>query len=123
MLVVEDNAGLGEFATQSLNELGYDCVYAASAAQALATLEENSDRFHVVFSDVVMSGISGIELAHEVRRLYHDLPVILTSGYSDVLAQNGSYEFKLLHKPYSVDQLSRVLRRAIGRRRRQRSPG
>ena len=41
------------------------------------------------------------------------MPVILTSGYSHVLAQNGRHGFELLHKPYSLEQLSRVLRKAL----------
>ena len=48
-----------------------------------------------------------------VAVLYPDVSVILTSGYSHVLAQNGRRGFELLHQPYSVEQLSRVLRKAI----------
>ena len=74
---------------------------------SLAELERGCDRFQIVFSDVVMPGMSGIDLAREVRRLYPDVPVVLASGYSDVLAQSGSHGFELLHKPYSAEQLSR----------------
>jgi DNA-binding NtrC family response regulator len=68
----------------------------------------------------VMPGITGIELAQEIRRLYPDLPVVLTSGYSHVLAQNGTFGFELLQKPYSIEQLSRVLTTAGNWRKRQR---
>lgn len=112
VLVVEDNASIGEFAASALLELGYDSVLVDSPHRALAELSKNNDRFHVVFTDVVMPGMSGIELGEEVRRLYPDLPVVLTSGYSHVLAQNGSRGLELLHKPYSMEQLSRVLRKA-----------
>ena len=112
VLVVEDNEQVGAFATQALRELGYDSVLALDGAQALAELAKGRDRFHIVFSDVVMPGMSGVELAGEIRRRYADVPVVLTSGYSHVLAQNGSHGFELLHKPYSVEQLSRVLRKA-----------
>jgi FixJ family two-component response regulator len=60
-----------------------------------------------------MPGLSGIELGQEIRRLYPDLPVVLTSGYSHVLAQNGSFGFELLHKPYSMEELARTLRKAV----------
>lgn len=113
VLVVEDNDRVGEFATQALRELGYDSVLAPDAATALAKLAEAPDTYHVVFSDVVMPGMSGIDLAQEIRRLHPGLPVILTSGYSHVLAQNGTHGFELLHKPYSVEQLSRVFRKAL----------
>jgi CheY-like chemotaxis protein len=113
VLVVEDNEPVGHFATQALQELGYESVLATDALSALALLEENCSRFHVVFSDVVMPGLDGLELAARIRDLYPDVPVILTSGYSHVLAQNGTHGFELLHKPYSIEQLSRVLRKAV----------
>lgn len=113
VLVVEDNPDVGRFATSTLAELGYATVYASSAAAALAELEKDADRFDVIFSDVVMPGMSGLELASLVRDRYPQLPVVLTSGYSHVLAEEGSSGFDLLHKPYSIDQLSRTLMRAV----------
>ena len=116
VLVVEDNEQVGEFATQALRELGYDSILASDATAALAELKKDSARFQIVFSDVVMPGMSGIELAHEIGNLYPALPVILASGYSHVLAENGSHGFELLHKPYSLRQLSRILTKALGER-------
>ena len=123
VLVVEDNIDVGTFAVQSLSDLGYITVLAADGAAALAELAKGADKFDVVFSDVMMPGMSGIELGKEIRRLYHDLPVVLTSGYSHVLAQNGTYGFELLHKPYSVEQLSQILRKAASWQRRKRLMG
>ncbi len=120
VLVVEDNQDVGTFTTQTLAELGYVTVWAPDAEHALQRLAESADHFDIVFSDVVMPGMGGIELGQEVRRLYPSLPVVLTSGYSHVLAQNGTYGFELLHKPYSVEQLSRVLRKAASWQRRKR---
>ena len=113
VLVVEDNEAVGRFATDALRELGYDSILAVNGAEALEMLEQSPTRFHVVFSDVVMPGIDGLELAARVRSAYTGVPVVLTSGYSHVLAQNGTHGFELLHKPYSIGQLSRVLRKAV----------
>ncbi|TPG41854.1 PAS domain S-box protein [Roseomonas nepalensis] len=123
VLVVEDNIDVGDFATQALAELGYEPVLAVNAEEALAELAKNADQFDVVFSDVVMPGMSGIELGQRIRQNHRDLPVVLTSGYSHVLAQNGTYGFELLHKPYSIEQLSRVLRRVATWQRRRRITG
>lgn len=112
VLVVEDNKEVGTFTTQSLAELGYVTVWAANAQEALAELANDASRFDIVFSDVVMPGTNGIELGEEIRRRYPKLPIVLTSGYSNVLAQNGTHGFELLHKPYSVEQLSRVLQKS-----------
>lgn len=113
VLIVEDNSDVGTFAVQALTELGFRTVLTASAHQAMAELESNADRFDVVFSDVVMPGMTGIEFAHQLARRYPQLPVVLTSGYSHVLADTGSDGFELLHKPYSLDQLSRALRKVV----------
>jgi two-component system NtrC family sensor kinase len=109
VLLVEDNTDVGAFAMHALTELGYTTVLADNAADALAALTENADRFDVVFTDVVMPGMTGIDLAQEIRRRNLDLPIVLTSGYSQVLSQRGSHGFELLQKPYSIDQLTRVL--------------
>ena len=111
VLVVEDNADVGTFTTQSLAELGYRTVWAANADEALTELARDRSRFDVVFSDVVMPGMNGIQLGQAIQSAYPDLPVVLTSGYSNVLAEGGTHGFELLHKPYSVEQLSKVLRR------------
>jgi CheY-like chemotaxis protein len=79
---------------------------------------KDAEQFDVVFSDVVMPGMNGIELGQEIRRQLPGLPVVLTSGYSDVLAQNAKHGFELLHKPYSIDELSRALRKAGSWRQR-----
>ena len=111
ILVVEDNKEVGEFATQLLAELGHETRLASTASHALRILEEDADRFDLVFTDVVMPGMSGIDLGLEIRRRWPGLRVVLTSGYSHVLAQEGRHGFELLHKPYAVESLVRVLRR------------
>lgn len=112
VLVVEDNRDVGTFTTDALRELGYTTELRQSAREALDEITSHADRYDVVFSDVVMPGTSGIELAQQIRELHPDLPVVLTSGYSHVLAQNGTFGFELLQKPYSIEQLSRVLTKA-----------
>jgi FixJ family two-component response regulator len=57
--------------------------------------------------------MSGIDLGQEIQRLYSDLPVVLATGYSHIFAQNGATGFKLVHKPYSVEQLSSVLQQVL----------
>ena len=116
VLVVEDNVDVGTFSTQLLQDLGYETTWAASADEALVLLSEGSGRFDIVFSDVVMPGMNGVELGGEIRRLYPDLPVVLTSGYSHVLVQEGHHGFELLKKPYAVEDLSRILRKMARRR-------
>ena len=109
ILVVEDNAAIGEFATQLLRDLGYQTELATNAVDALACLDRDGP-FDLLFSDVVMPGVGGVELARTVRKRWPDLPVVLTSGYSHVLATDARHGFPLLQKPYSVEDLSHILR-------------
>jgi PAS domain S-box-containing protein len=115
ILVVEDSPEVGTFATEALSEMGYEAILASDGKTALERLRDNRAKYDVVFSDVVMPGMSGVELGQELRKLYPDLPVILTSGYSSVLAERGTHGFELLHKPYSVDELAKVLRKVTDR--------
>ncbi|GJE17302.1 hypothetical protein AIGOOFII_2016 [Methylobacterium marchantiae] len=85
----------------------------AGADEALARLAAN----------VAMPGMNGIDLAQAIRRDHPDLPVVLTSGYSHVLAQNGTSGFELLHEPYPVERLSRIPREAATWQRRKRILG
>lgn len=115
VLMVEDNPDISAFCQTALVELGYQPSTAANAEEALELLSKQPDQFDVVFSDVVMPGMNGIDLGKTIRRQYPLMPVVLTSGYSEVLAQHGSYGFDLLQKPYSIDQLSSFLTKAIRR--------
>ncbi len=111
ILIVEDNPEVGTIARTALEELGYATVLAHDAAHALGELKTASNRFHAVFSDVVMPGMSGVELGREIRSRFPALPVVLTSGYSNALAEEGHHGFELIRKPYSVEELARTLRK------------
>jgi len=112
VLIVEDNADVGEFACQLLSDLGFTATLASTAEEALSHLEPADASFDVVFSDVVMPGMGGLELGKIVREKWPNLPIVLTSGYSHVLAEKSRHGFPLLHKPYSVDGLAESLAEA-----------
>ncbi|GLR84710.1 hybrid sensor histidine kinase/response regulator [Bradyrhizobium iriomotense] len=113
VLVVEDNDDVGRFSTELLEDLGYVVRRVANANAALAILGENEFAVDLVFSDVIMPGMNGVELAGVIRERYPGLPVVLTSGYSNVLAESAHRGFELIQKPYSVESLSRILRKAM----------
>ena len=116
VLVVEDNEDVGRFSTELLQDLGYGIKWVGNAKEALAILAGDELAFDLVFSDVIMPGMNGVELATVIRERYPGLPVVLTSGYSSVLADNAHRGFELIQKPYSVEALSRILRKAISER-------
>ena len=80
MLVVEDSEHVRYFATQLLSELGCDVIEASNAIEALDRMKENE--VMLVFSDIIMPGISGLDLVKKILETYGEIPVLLASGYS-----------------------------------------
>jgi DNA-binding NtrC family response regulator len=114
---VEDNRQVGEFACQLLADLGFEAVLEENANDALERLELQASSFDLIFSDVVMPGMDGVTFGKIVRERWQSLPVVLTSGYSHVLAEDTRHGFPLVHKPYSADAVSKALREAQQGRR------
>jgi PAS domain S-box-containing protein len=107
VLVVEDDILVAELAAGMLNELGFEAVVTHSAKEALERLSGDR-RPTVVFTDIVMpGGVSGLELAHKVRDRFPELPILLTTGYSEQVT--GAHGFPVLQKPYELDSLASAL--------------
>jgi PAS domain S-box-containing protein len=107
VLLVEDDVLVSELAAGMLNELGFESIVTHSAKEALERLS-GERRPTLVFTDIVMpGGISGIELARKVRERFPELPILLTTGYSEQVA--GSHGFPVLQKPYEMETLASAL--------------
>ncbi|WP_248732653.1 ATP-binding protein [Pseudomonas sp. MWU13-2517] len=115
ILIVEDNLEVGRFANQILQDLGYQTTWATDARQALMLAGEDAMVFDGIFSDVVMPGMTGVTMVRLLRERRPALPVVLTSGYSEELADSGYEGFEFLAKPYSADQVARALARSMHR--------
>jgi PAS domain S-box-containing protein len=117
VLVVEDDDRVRRLTALRLKELGYTVLEAAHGAAALGMLAETPG-IEVVFSDLVMpGGISGFDLARQVRQRFPATRVILTSGYSAELlnqAELTELDLKVLRKPYSQADLARTFRSVLG---------
>jgi CheY-like chemotaxis protein len=101
VLIVDDSAEVAEVTSSLFDRLGYDTDYRDSADAALKYLAEGT-KIDLVFSDIVMPGtIDGVGLAREIRSRYPDLPVLLTTGYSDA-AQAAPADVKILRKPFDT---------------------
>jgi PAS domain S-box-containing protein len=121
VLLVEDNETVGQFALGLLTELGHNVTLVTDGRAALKEIRQRGRQLDIVLTDVVMPGMSGIELAQEIRQQWPDLCVVLTSGYSHILAEEGSHGFYLLEKPYSMEGLLAVIREACGESTRKTS--
>ena len=88
VLIVEDDTLVAELAAGMLSEFGFECTVAHSAKEALERLA-GGEKPRLIFSDIIMpGGISGIELARKVRDRFPELPILLTTGYSEQVADS-----------------------------------
>jgi len=105
VLIVEDDPLVMEAARELFQSMGYSTLHANDAAAALRALQRDSE-VDVLFSDVMMpNGMTGLELAREVRQRYPHIKIILSSGFPQ-----PEEEFSIVGKPYRLADLARQLR-------------
>jgi PAS domain S-box-containing protein len=107
VLVVEDDHAVRQVAVSTLNSLGFNVLEAGSGDAAARLLKANR-KVDLVFSDVRMPGkLTGIDLAHLIRRLRPEIQVLLTTGYVD--GDEGVGDLDVLYKPYrAIDPAAKI---------------
>jgi DNA-binding NtrC family response regulator len=114
ILIVDDDDAVRGILLDLLSER-YACSTASTAEEAFQYLEiENYD---AVLTDIAMPGLTGVELMKRIQLKDLDTPVILISGKNDeqdreALIKLGAFAY--LHKPFSLDEIEFIVRRAVG---------
>ncbi|MDI4237696.1 PAS domain S-box protein [Bradyrhizobium sp. Arg237L] len=115
ILVVEDDKLVRDYVLTQLHSLGYVTLAAANAADALAIAR--ADRpFDLLFTDVIMPGMNGRQLAEEIHKLKPDVKVLFTSGYTEnAIIHHGRLDegVLLLAKPYRKSDMAIMIRKAL----------
>jgi nitrogen-specific signal transduction histidine kinase len=106
VLLVEDEDELRTMAEEALTTIGLGVVTAASAEIALVKLA-SAGPFDALVTDIILPGLSGVELAQGARRVQPGIPVLYMTGYSDVPALGSTPDpsIRVLRKPYRPDVL------------------
>lgn len=113
LLYVEDNAQIAEITCMMMEDMGLEIVQANSAEEALRIAGEGDLQFDMVLTDVVMPGLSGVQLARRLNRRWPNLPVVLVSGFSEELAAGYGAQYELLRKPFTRGALLDTLQRHL----------
>jgi PAS domain S-box-containing protein len=116
ILLVEDDAGVAAMAVDLLKEMGLKVEAVDNGPEALTALGKR--RFDLMLTDIVMpGGMTGVELARRAAADWPDMQIVLTSGYAgdDVDEVMGDAPWPLLRKPYSIQQLRRLLSDSLSR--------
>lgn len=113
ILAVEDDDDVRAYTVECLRELGYRVLEAHDGPSALALMERQGTSVDLLFTDVVMPGMSGRELADELRRRQPDLRVLYTSGYTrNAITHGGRLDegVEMIAKPFTYQALAMKLR-------------
>jgi two-component system, cell cycle sensor histidine kinase and response regulator CckA len=116
VLLVDDEKEILETLEQMLTYLGYTVVSTTSTAEALKIFVSNPNRFDVVITDLTMPGMTGTLLAAKVHRIRPELPVLLCSGFGEMIDGEKLREIgirSLLVKPLTVSQIACKIREAF----------
>ena len=110
-LLVDDEQVVRMSTEDMLSDLGYTVIEAASGEEALRLIR-GGEYFDLIVTDHLMPGISGTDLAREVRRARHGMPVLLVSGYAE--AEGVDPDLPRLTKPFRKDELASSLALLLG---------
>lgn len=116
ILLAEDEDDLRDVLVRHLRALGYTVFAYPTAEQALEHARATPDRVDALLTDMTMPGMSGAELADNVRTLRPDLPVIICTGYSELLDEAGAHRRGyngFLMKPVGRTELATALRTVL----------
>jgi PAS domain S-box-containing protein len=115
ILVVEDDTLVRNYVLTQLHSLGYATLDAGNATEALAIVKAGHP-FDLLFTDVIMPGLNGRQLANEILKIRPEMKVLFTSGYTEnAIIHHGRLDegVLLLAKPYRKSDMAIMIRKAL----------
>ncbi|MEW6530447.1 MAG: PAS domain S-box protein [Thermodesulfobacteriota bacterium] len=116
ILLVDDEAALVDMARKVLTSMGYAVTSLTSSHEALELFGKAPDRFDLVITDMAMPHLTGKRLAKLLLEIRPDIPIILTTGFSDRITLDEAQETgisTIMLKPMGRNGLSKAIRKAL----------
>ena len=116
ILLVDDAEPIVRMVKQTLERLGYQVATRTGSVDALEAFRANPNKFDLVITDMNMPNMSGVELAPRLLEIRADIPIILCTGFSEMINENkakalGIREFVM--KPVVRDEIARIIRKVL----------
>jgi DNA-binding response OmpR family regulator len=117
ILIVEDEPSILHLLATTLRSHGYNLLTASSGSEALSLVDGFHGPIALVLTDAMMPGMTGIELAQTLRTTHPAVPVMMMSGYADILdeAEADGLSISVLQKPFTPTELRARVREILGR--------
>ncbi|MGM0453261.1 MAG: PAS domain S-box protein [Thermodesulfobacteriota bacterium] len=115
LLLLDDEPPIAKMQQQRLEGLGYTVTVKTSSMQALSAFQSSPDAFDLIITDMAMPNMTGDKLARKAKALRSDVPVILCTGFSEKVAENGPPPAveAFLMKPVDKIQMARTVRKVL----------
>lgn len=116
ILLVDDDKSLLQSVQHMLKRLGYKVISKKSSKLALNIFRTQPDKFDLVITDMTMPSMTGVELAKELLSIRPDIPIILSTGFSDMITKEGAEAAgirELIMKPINTRNMAETIRRVL----------
>ncbi len=116
ILLVDDEPALAAMGEQILQSLGYSVTSFSSSLDAIEDFRKKPDQYDLVITDQTMPGMTGVELAREIRALRKNMPIILCSGFNDFVNEEHALQLGVsayLRKPIDRKTLAQMVRKVL----------
>ena len=113
VLVVEDDRQVREVALAILRRHGYTALAASDGDEALRASAAHPHQIDLLVTDLVMPGITGLELAQKLRVGRAEMKVLCMSGYGDAVGERDDADIAYLQKPFTAEALASAVRRVL----------
>ncbi len=116
ILLVDDKNAIVNMESQMLEKLGYTVTTKTNSIDALETFQNQPDNFDLIISDITMPNITGDKLAIEFKKIRPDIPIILCTGYSELIDDKKAKLIgvqSLIMKPIGKNVLAKTIRKVL----------
>ncbi|MCF8067446.1 MAG: PAS domain S-box protein [Desulfobacterales bacterium] len=116
ILLVDDEPSITRLVTLILERLGYTVTARVSSIEALEVFKKNPDKFAMIISDMSMPHMTGDQLAHKVRQIRPEMPIIICTGFSEQANKENAEEIGVngfLMKPIVKSEMAKMIRKIL----------
>jgi len=118
ILLIEDDPAVCKFGKAVLNHYGYQVDDVSDAAGALEIFKKNNGNYDLIISDVVLPDINGLELIDELHAIKSNIPVIMSSGYTEEKSKRKIIEerhYPFIEKPFNIEKMLTAVKETLGK--------
>ena len=118
VLVVDDEERSVSIMKVVLERLGYNVTAMTSSLKALELFKEDPHRYDLLLTDLIMPQLAGDKLVSEIIEIRPDMPVIITSGFTDTIVNDNFKQISnkaFIPKPFQPQELAKTVRQVLDR--------